>query len=96
LLTQWSTNDEVIAAVSGDGAAFAWDLSNLARVQDHVDKGAVFESWIIAAACMPCLFIDLIVLLSELCSAVNLSFFCSVASLLSCSLPVMFSHLVSR
>lgn len=27
------------AAVSADGAVFAWDLSNLARVQDHVDKG---------------------------------------------------------
>ena len=27
------------ASVSADGAIFAWDLTNLARVQDYVDKG---------------------------------------------------------
>jgi hypothetical protein len=40
---RWSTNDEVIGSASVDGAVYAWDLSNLVRVQDHVDKGLMYS-----------------------------------------------------
>lgn len=34
----WSNNDDVIASCNAEGAVYAWDLRNLKRIEDYVDK----------------------------------------------------------
>ena len=66
LLQSYKARRPIAAAVTAEGAAYAWDLTNLARVQDHFDKST--RSRLFLAIAHTCV----ILLLATQCASITI------------------------